>query len=71
MKTERKQLEIIENQLNRALDIVLQQKKRYEVLQSEMYQYNWICEDAEDDEYSICILRTIENIQDAIDSLYV
>ncbi len=71
MKSERKQLEIIENQLNKALDIVLQQKKRYETLQSELCQYPWTCEDADsDNEIAIGILGAIGNIECALEHIY-
>ena len=71
MKNERKQLEIIEKQLNKAMEIVLQQKKRYEELQSDLYQYPWTCEDADrDNEIAIGILGAIGNIECAIENIY-
>lgn len=70
MKSERKQLEIIENQLNKAMEIVLQQKKRYESIQSEMWGYEWTCENAENDEVAFGFLGAIGNIECAIENLY-
>lgn len=71
MKNERKQLQIIERQLTLALDIVLQQKKRYEQLQSELYRYDWRCEDAGcDNEIVNGILSSIGGIECAIDNIY-
>ena len=70
MKDETKQLEIIENQLRKALDIVLQQKKRYETLQSELCQYPWTCEEADrDNEIALGILGALGNIECAIEHL--
>ncbi len=71
MKSESKQLEIIQSQIIRAMDIVLNQKKRYEELQSQMYKNNWTCEDdGQDNEIAeglLAALGSLENIYEHID----
>lgn len=71
MLDELAQLAIVENQLNFAMEIVMQQKKRYERLQSRAYGFKWTCEKAEkDDEIANGILSAIGGIECAIENLY-
>lgn len=70
MKNEHKQLEIIQSQIANAMDIVLNQIKRYESLQSELLKHPWTCEDdGRDNDLAAALLEAVGALEQAYENI--
>lgn len=72
MKSEMKQLEIIERQITIALQIVERQKNRYEELMEQLCGYKWnIYDDADKyNEIANGIVGALGNLESIIENIY-